>query len=194
MNVAILKYNSGNIQSVRNALDRLGVQSHLTDRPEELQGADRVIFPGVGEASSAMKYLKKTRLDETILSLKQPVLAICLGMQLLCNHSDENDTVCLGIVPYKVNRFPNKDMKVPQIGWNTISNLTSPLLAGVADKSRMYFVHSYYVERGEFTTAESEYGVTFSAALSYKNFYGVQFHPEKSGPIGAKVIENFLKL
>lgn len=194
MKVAIVRYNAGNIQSVKNALDRLGAEAFLTDDADELRSADKVIFPGVGEASSAMKYLRERRLEKTIKSLTQPVLAICLGMHLLCRHSEENDTVCLGLVPYRVRRFPSDKAKVPQIGWNNISDLSSPLFDDVAADSRMYFVHGYYVENGASTIATADYGVKFSAAISHKNFYAVQFHPEKSGRLGAKVLENFLKL
>jgi len=193
MNVAIVKYNAGNTQSVINALGRLGVESVVTDDAETLRAADRVIFPGVGEASSAMKYLRERRLDEVIRSLRQPVLGICLGMQLLCKFSEENETDCLGILPCSVRRFPDSDLKVPQIGWNNIRALNSALFDEVADESYVYFVHGYYVEKGAETIATAEYGTEFSAAAQHKNFYSVQFHAEKSGAVGAKILENFLK-
>lgn len=194
MKIAIVKYNAGNIQSVKSALNRVGIEPVLTDDPETLRTADKIIFPGVGEASSAMNYLRERKLDTSIKSLTQPVLAICLGMQLLCESSEENDTECLGILPYRVRRFPDDGIKVPQIGWNNISNLTSRLFADVAEDSRVYFVHSYFVGDGEHTIAEATYGPKFSAAVEHKNFFGVQFHPEKSGRIGAKIIENFLNV
>jgi len=192
--VAIVKYNAGNIQSVKNALNRLGVEPTLTDDADILRSADKVIFPGVGEASSAMNYLRERNLDTAIKSLKQPVLAICLGMQLLCEASEENDAKCLGVLPFKVRRFSTPELKIPQIGWNNIVGLKSQLFQGVADGARVYFVHSYFVEQGQYTTANSSYGSNFSAAAVYENFYAVQFHPEKSGKIGARILENFLKI
>ena len=194
MKVAIVKYNSGNVQSVKNALNRLGSETTVTDHAEELLAADKVIFPGVGEASSAMSYLREKNLDTAIRSLKQPVLAICLGMQLLCESSDENDAECLGVLPYRVRRFPCSELKVPHVGWNDISGLYSPLFEGVPEGSRVYFVHSYFVENGGHSIATAEYGMTFSAAAACENFYAVQFHPEKSGRAGATILENFLKL
>jgi glutamine amidotransferase len=194
MKIAIVKYNAGNIQSVINAVRRFGHEPMATDRGNELQGADKVIFPGVGEASSAMAYLRSKNLDVAIRSLKQPVLAICLGMQLLCKHSDENDTECLGILPYGVHGFPSDGIKVPHTGWNNISSLKSVLFANVAENSRVYFVHSYFVGKTEETIADTTYGPEFSAAVQHGNFYGVQFHPEKSGPVGATILENFLGL
>lgn len=194
MKVAIVKYNAGNTQSVRNALDRLSVESVVSDEAETLRTADRVIFPGVGEASSAMKYLRERKLDEVIKSLRQPVLGICLGMQLLCRFSEENNTTCLNILPYNVRRFPDNDLKVPQIGWNNISGLRSALFEGVAEDTYVYFVHGYYVEQGAETIATACYGLGFSAAVQHKNFYAVQFHAEKSGAVGAKILENFLKI
>jgi len=194
MKIAIVKYNAGNTQSVINALERLGVKSVVTDDAETLCAADRVIFPGVGEASSAMKYLRERRLDEVIKSLRQPVLGICLGMQLLCDFSEENDTDCIGILPYSVRRFSDCDLKVPQIGWNNISSLKTMLFSGVADDSFVYFVHGYYVEKGAETIATADYGIEFSAAVQHQNFYAVQFHAEKSGVVGAKILENFLKI
>ena len=194
MKVAIVRYNAGNTQSVINALGRLGVESVVTDDAETLQTADRVIFPGVGEASSAMNYLRERKLDDLIKSLRQPVLGICLGMQLLCRFSEENDTNCLGILPYNVRRFPDNELKVPQIGWNNISSLRSPLFDDVDEDSYVYFVHGYYVEKGAKTIAAADYGLGFSAAVQHKNFYAVQFHAEKSGAVGAKILENFLKI
>ncbi len=194
MKVGIVKYNAGNIESVQNALNRLGVESVVTDESETLQTVDKVIFPGVGEASTAMNYLRERRLDKVIKSLTQPVLGICLGMQLLCEFSSENDTNCLGIFPYKAKKFVSDNLKVPQIGWNTISNLKGELFANVAENSHVYFVHSYYVEFGEKTSAICEYGEKFSAAIEQNNFYATQFHPEKSGKIGEQILENFLKI
>lgn len=194
MKVAIVKYNAGNIASVKNALSRLGIEPTVTDDADVLRTADKVIFPGVGEASSAMKYLRERNLDTAIKSLKQPVLAICLGMQLLCEASEENDAECLGILPCKVRRFSTPELKVPQIGWNNISDLRSPIFRDIAEGSRVYFVHGYFVEKGEYTTATASYGMDFSAAAVYKNFQAVQFHPEKSGKIGARILENFLDI
>ncbi len=194
MNVAIVKYNAGNVESVKNALNRLGVEPILTDDAKKLQTADKVIFPGVGEASTAMNYLCERNLDKTIVALKQPVFGICLGMQLLCEFSEENQTNCLGILPYKVRKFESKNLKVPQIGWNNIFNLQSALFEGVAENSFVYFVHSFYVEGGTETIAVCDYGLNFSAAVNHKNFYAVQFHTEKSGTVGERILENFLKI
>ncbi|MCA1623035.1 MAG: imidazole glycerol phosphate synthase subunit HisH [Acidobacteria bacterium] len=194
MKVAIVKYNAGNVESVKNALNRLGVKPILTGDAETLQTADRVIFPGVGEASTAMNYLRERNLDKTIAALEQPVLGICLGMQLLCEFSEENATHCLGILPYKVRRFADKKLKVPQIGWNNIFGLQSALFEGIAENSFVYFVHSFYVEDGTETIAVCDYGLNFSAAVNYKNFYAVQFHTEKSGAVGERILENFLKI
>lgn len=194
MKVAIVKYNAGNVESVKNALNCLGVEPLLTDDAEELKKADKIIFPGVGEASSAMNYLRERNLDEVIKSLTQPVLGVCLGMQLLCEFSEENATDCLGILPYKVRRFVDENLKVPQMGWNNIFDLKSPLFEGVAGNSYVYFVHSFYVEKGAETIAACDYGIKFSAAVQHKNFYAVQFHTEKSGAVGERILENFLKL
>jgi len=194
MKVAIVKYNAGNIRSVTNALDRLGIDSVLTDEPEILKSADKVIFPGVGEASSAMNYLNEKHLTEPIRSLTQPVLAICLGMQLLCRSSEENDTECLGIMPYRVKRFTGAEIRVPQIGWNAVSSLRTDLFNGVDGDPFVYFANSYFVEIGKRTIAAASHGNDFSAAIADKNFYGVQFHPEKSGPVGARILENFLRI
>ncbi|MDQ3129922.1 MAG: imidazole glycerol phosphate synthase subunit HisH [Acidobacteriota bacterium] len=194
MRVAIVKYNAGNVESVKNALNRLGVEPIVSDDAETLRAADKVIFPGVGEASSAMRFLRERNLDETIVNLTQPVLGICLGMQLLCEFSDENATNCLGILPYKVRKFESDNLKIPQIGWNNIFDLKSPLFAGIAEDSYVYFVHSFYVESGSETVAMCDYGAKFSAAVNYKNFYAVQFHPEKSGAVGERILQNFLKI
>ena len=194
MKVAILKYNSGNVESVKNALNRLSIEPILTDDAEILRSADKVIFPGVGEASTAMNYLRARNLDSVIKSLKQPVFGICLGMQLLCGYSDENSTECLGVLPSNVRKFESESLKIPQIGWNTISSLKGKLFAGVAENSHVYFVHSYYVEAGAKTAAISQYTTDFSAAIEHGNFYAVQFHPEKSGAVGAKILENFVNL
>ncbi len=194
MKVAIIKYNAGNTESVENALRRLGAKPILTDQGEEIFSSDKVIFPGVGEASSAMSYLKKLGLDRVIKSLKQPFLGICLGMQLLCKFSEENQTECLGIFPYRVHKFPCNKLKVPHIGWNNIFGLSGKLFRGIRENEFFYFVHSFYVETGDKTSAFCEYGIQFSAAIEQKNFYAVQFHPEKSGKVGEKVIKNFLEL
>ncbi len=194
MRVAIVKYNAGNVESIGNALKRLGVESIVSDDAEVLRAADKVIFPGVGEASTAMKYLREKNLDRAIKSLKQPVLGICLGMQLLCESSEENETQCLGILPSRVRKFTANDLKIPQIGWNNIFALKSPLFENVAEDSFVYFVHSFYVETGVETVAACDYGIKFSAAARRENFYAVQFHTEKSGAVGEKILENFLKI
>ncbi len=194
MRIAVVKYNAGNVESIKNALARLNVEPILTDDAEILKSADKVIFPGVGEASTAMRFLREKNLDEAIKNLTQPVLGICLGMQLLCEFSEENSTKCLGILPYRVRRFVSADLKVPQIGWNTISNLKSPLFEDVPEHSFVYFVHSFYVETGAATIAACDYELNFSAAIRRQNFYAVQFHAEKSGAIGEKILENFLKI
>ncbi len=197
MKTAILKYNAGNIRSVLFALERLGVEATVTDDPEELRSADKVIFPGVGEASTAMNYLKERRLDELIKDLQQPVLGICLGMQLMCKHSEENDTACMGIFDLPVKKFesPVKNLlKIPQIGWNNVAGLHSVIFEHVPENSYMYFVHSYYVALGPETTAIANYIINYSAALQKDNFYAVQFHPEKSADAGQQLIESFLKL
>jgi imidazole glycerol-phosphate synthase subunit HisH len=193
MKVAIIKYNAGNIRSVDYALQRLGINSTITDNKEEILSADKVIFPGVGEASSAMKYLKDKELDVLIKNLKQPVLGICLGMQLLCSWSEEGNTDGLGIFDMKVKKFIGAE-KVPHMGWNNITKLTSSLFNAIPESTYFYFVHSYYASTGENTIAQTNYINDFSASLHKNNFYGVQFHPEKSGAIGSKVLENFLKL
>ncbi len=196
MNIAIIKYNAGNIQSVLYALERLGVTATVTDDPSVLATADKVIFPGVGEASTAMAYLKARNLDQLIIALKQPVLGICLGMQLMCQHSAENDTPCLGIFDEQVLAFKSNEatIKVPQMGWNTISNLKTRLFNGVEENSFTYFVHGYYAGLGNNSIATTNYILDYSSALQKNNFYGVQFHPEKSAAVGEKIIQNFLAL
>jgi glutamine amidotransferase len=194
MKVAIVKYNAGNVESVKNALNRLSIEPLLTDDKEILQSADKVIFPGVGEASTAMNYLREKNLERVIKSLTQPVLGICLGMQLLCDFSDENATRCLGVLPYKVRKFESENLKIPHTGWNNIFGLKGRIFDGVAENSYLYFVHSFYVESGAATTAVCNYENNFSAAIEYKNFYAAQFHPEKSGKTGARILENFLKI
>ncbi len=193
MKVVIIKYNAGNIRSVLFALERIGVNAIVTDDYDEIRSADRVIFPGVGEASSAMKYLKEKGLDTLICSLTQPVLGICLGMQLMCSHSEENNTDCLRIFEQKVKLFPSNGLKIPQIGWNNITNLKSGLFNGVADNAYMYFVHSYFVENCENAIAKTDYVIEYSSAIQKNNFWAVQFHPEKSGEAGQKILENFIK-
>ena len=194
MSIALVKYNAGNVESVKNALLRLGVEPIITDDADELKSADKVIFPGVGEASSAMRFLREKKLDAAIKSLTQPVLGICLGMQLLCESSEENETECLGIIPTKAVKFASESLKIPQMGWNNIFNLRSPLFDGVADKAHVYFVHSYYVPAGAWTTATADYSTNFSAALRFENFHAVQFHAEKSGAVGERILANFLNL
>jgi glutamine amidotransferase len=193
MHVVIIKYNAGNVISVKNALNRLGVEPLLSDDVEEIQRADKVIFPGVGEASTAMNYLRKRKLDRLILQLKQPFLGICLGLQLMCKHSEENDTDCLGIFDLPVKRFAPK-LKVPHMGWNRLSGMKGGLFAGLPSDAYIYFVHSYYASVGEETIATSDYMHPFSAALNRDNFYAIQGHPEKSGRTGQLLLENFLKL
>jgi imidazole glycerol-phosphate synthase subunit HisH len=204
MNIAIIKYNAGNVQSVIYALERLGVKPLLTDKPEELRRADKVIFPGVGEARSTMKYLRERGLDVVIRSLTQPVLATCIGMQLLCEYSEEHDTECLGIIPAHVVRFPhNSNEKIPHVGWNTLTAMRSPLFNNLprpqsistdAGQPHIYYVHSYCVLPNAYTIAETEYIIPFSAGLQKDNFYALQFHAEISGAIGSKILHNFLHL
>ena len=196
MNLSLIQYNAGNIQSVLYALERLGVTATVTDDPAMIQASDRVIFPGVGEASTAMAYLKERNLDQLIVSLKQPVLGICLGMQLMCKHSAENDTISLGIFEEQVLAFKATDntTKVPQIGWNTITNLKNELFNGVPDNSFAYFVHGFYAGLGVNTIATTDYIQAYSSGLHKNNFYGVQFHPEKSALVGEQIIQNFLGL
>ena len=193
MNVIIIDYGAGNIQSIQFAFQRLGVDAKLSNSIEEILKADKVIFPGVGEASQAMEMLKKSKLDLLIPTLKQEVLGICLGMQLLCNHTEEGDTKGLGVFDVDVKHFSNT-VKVPHMGWNTIQNLQSRLLKSIPENSYMYSVHSYYADLGSQTIASSTYGHEFSAVLQSDNFYGVQFHPEKSSKDGAQLLQNFLNL
>lgn len=200
MDLVIIKYNAGNIQSVLYALERIGVTALVTDDYEKIQSAGKVIFPGVGEASSAMRYLKEHKLDSVIRNLQQPVLGICLGMQLMCAYSEENDTTCLGIFDEQVRQFmppatgDGSGLKVPQIGWNNIFNLKSPLFNGLPENSYCYFVHGYYAAMGEHTIATADYVQPYSAALHKDNFYGAQFHPEKSAKVGEQILKNFLSL
>ena len=195
MNVAIVKYNAGNVYSVVNALKRLGIEPLLTDNAEALQKADRVLFPGQGEASGAMEYLKARRLDEVIRSLKQPVLGICIGQQLLCRHSEEGNTDCIGVFDAEVRRFqPQRhEDKVPCMGWNRLYDTKSPLMQGI-EGEYVYFVHSYYVPVCNETIATADYILPYSAAMHKDNFYTCQFHPEKSGRVGEQVIKNFLAI
>ncbi|MEY3432465.1 MAG: hypothetical protein RL131_401 [Bacteroidota bacterium] len=196
MSVVVIKYNAGNLRSVEFALERLGVSPIFSDDPETILQAEKIIFPGVGEASSAMRYLRERKLDSVISNARQPFLGICLGMQLMCSYSEENETTCLSIFQERVKRFelPENSYKVPQIGWNTITHLRSPLFIGVEESSYCYFVHSYYAALGEDTIAQTDYGGAYSSALHKKNYYGVQFHPEKSADVGATILSNFLNL
>ncbi len=198
MELAIIKYNAGNIQSVLYALERIGATASVTDNPEEIRSADKVIFPGVGEASSAMRYLRDRKLDELIRGLQQPVLGICLGMQLLCSYSEENDTTCIGVFEEPVRKFrpPAQavSVKVPQIGWNDVYDLKSPLFHSIPEHSYYYFVHGYYASLGPHTIATADYVQPYSAALKHRNFYGAQFHPEKSANAGEQLLKNFLAI
>lgn len=191
--IALLKYNAGNIQSVQNALTRLGYESVLTDNEEELRAADKVIIPGVGHASGAMKYLAERGIDKIILSLRQPVLGICLGLHLMCHYSDEGSVKCLGIFDAAVKKFPPFD-KVPHMGWNNFSALKGSLFRGVSASEDVYYVHSYYAEISDYTLAICDYVLPFSAAMHRDNFYAVQFHPEKSADTGLVILRNFLEL
>ena len=196
MKVVLIKYNAGNVQSVLYALERLGVEAELTDDVEKISAADRVIFPGQGEASSAMAYLKERNLDQVIRDIKQPFLGVCLGLQLLCTHSEENDTDCLGIFPIKVKRFipsGSGQEKVPHVGWNSLENLVdNPLFKDLPESKFMYYVHSYYAELGEHTLATTSYIHDFTAILHRDNYWAIQAHPEKSSTLGEKLLENFL--
>ena len=201
MKTAIIKYNAGNVQSVLYALQRLGVAAVVTDDHNEIRAADKVIFPGVGNAGSAMQYLKENGLDKIITSLQQPVLGICLGLQLMCDHSEEEDTECLGIFNVTVKKFSEKaklgnrfSFKIPHMGWNTIYNLSSPLFEGVDENSFVYNVHSYYASLSAQTIAVTDYINPYSSAMHKNNFYGVQFHTEKSALTGARILSNFLKI
>ena len=196
MNVAIVKYNAGNVYSVVNALRRMGVEPLLTDDAEALRKADRVFFPGQGHAGEAMDYLRVRRLDEVIRDLKQPVFGICVGQQLLCRHSEEGDTDCIGIFDAEVKRFQpkNHEDKVPCMGWNQLYDLKSPLYKGLADGAYVYFVHSFYVPVCTETIATTDYILPYSASMQKDNFYTCQFHPEKSGKVGEKILQNFLSI
>lgn len=194
MEVVIIKYNAGNVQSVMYALDRIGVNYILSDNPEIIQSADRIIFPGVGEASTAMKSLRNNNLDHLIPQLKQPFLGTCVGMQLLCEYSEENDTKCLGVFQNSILKFPKTEgFKIPQTGWNDIYELQSPLLKGVKENSYVYYNHGYYAPLCENTIAKTNYILEYSAVLQKNNFYACQFHSEISGDIGQKIFENFMK-
>jgi len=193
MKIVIINYGAGNIQSIKFAIQRLGFEAVLTDNETEIRTADKVIFPGVGEASSAMEKLKATGLDKVIPTLTQPVLGICLGMQLMCNHCEEGNTKGLNIFNVAVVKFDDSE-KVPQIGWNQIENLKSDLFKGISEKEYMYLVHSFYVPINNKAIATTNYGIKYASALQEKNFYGVQFHPEKSSRAGAKILQNFLEL
>jgi len=193
MDIALIKYNAGNTQSVIYALNRLGIEPIVTDNPEEIIAADKVIFPGVGEAKSAMNYLKARNLDQVIKSLRQPTLGVCVGLQLMCQHSEENDTECMGIFDIKVKRFPESDQKVPQMGWNRIVDLKGKLFEGLTEGEYTYFVHSYYAELSAETIATTDYAINFSAALHKDNFYALQFHTEKSSLAGSKILQNFIE-
>lgn len=191
--IAIIQYNAGNIRSVQNALTRLGYESHITSDPKEIQAAEKVIFPGVGEASSAMKFIKQNGLDAIIKSITQPFLGICLGLQLMCKHSEEGDTDCMGIFNTEVKRFPPKD-RVPHMGWNSFDRLEGPLFHDVSEIDDVYYVHSYFAEPCQETVAICDYINPFSAALQKDNFYATQFHPEKSAGVGEQILKNFLEL
>ncbi len=193
MKIAIVKYNAGNIRSVYFALERLGVEASITDDHDLLRAADKVIFPGVGEASTTMNYLKERKLDTLLRELTQPVLGICLGLQLMCAHSQEGNTDCIGIFNLKVKKFEKK-LKVPHMGWNSLQQVRGRLISQDVEGKFVYFVHSYYAALGENTSAMADYINPFSAALEQDNFYATQFHPEKSGPVGEKILKNFLDL
>jgi imidazole glycerol-phosphate synthase subunit HisH len=197
MQIVIIKYNAGNIRSVLFGLERIGAEAIVTDEPELICAADKIIFPGVGEARSAMNYLREKKLDILIKNLQQPVLGVCLGMQLLCTHSEENDTECLGIFNETIKKFiplADEPLKVPQIGWNNIYDLSSSIFKGIPEDSYCYFVHGYYAGIGETTIAKTDYVKPYSSALHKKNFYGVQFHPEKSAGTGEHILKNFIQL
>ncbi len=193
MKIALIDYGAGNVQSVKYAVNRLGYEPVLTKKHNEILSADKIIFPGVGSAKAAMDQLKDSGLDKLIPTLTQPVLGICVGMQLMCEYSDEGDVKCLGIINAQVKRFEG-DLKIPHMGWNTISDFKSAIFEGVAEDNQVYFVHSYYVPINENTVAITKYGEDFSAAIQKDNFYAVQFHTEKSGDVGAQILKQFLEL
>ncbi|MFC2080283.1 imidazole glycerol phosphate synthase subunit HisH [Bacteroidota bacterium] len=193
MKIVIIKYNAGNIRSVDFALQRMGIEAEITDNKNQIRKADKVIFPGVGAAGNTMEYLIANEMDTLLKELKQPVLGICLGQQLMCDWSEEGDTKCIGIFDQPVLKFPPKD-KVPHMGWNQLTNLNGELFKGVKEGEYVYFVHSYYVQLGENTAASSNYIYEFSASLKKDNFYATQFHPEKSGLTGQRILENFISL
>ena len=199
MKIVIIKYNAGNIRSVDFALQRLGISASITADPDEIRSADRIIFPGVGEASTTMSYLKEHKLDVLICDLKQPVLGICLGLQLMCTHSEEGDVDCLGIFPEKVKKFvlpinEKSKFKIPHMGWNSLSGLRTPLFNRISEEDYFYFVHSFYATTGADTAATCDYLGPYSASLQRDNYYATQFHPEKSGKVGALILENFINL
>lgn len=192
--IAIIKYNAGNVQSVQYALERIGASSVVTDDETIIRNASKVIFPGVGHANAAMAYLRQRELDKVIVSLQQPVLGICLGLQLLCNHSEEGDTKCMGVFDTEVKLFQSTTLKIPQIGWNNIYGYQSVLFKGLRENAFVYTVHSYYAAACNETTAKTDYALPYSAALQKNNFYAVQFHPEKSGKVGEAILKNFIEL
>jgi glutamine amidotransferase len=195
MEIAIIKYNAGNVASVMYALDRIGQNYQLTDDPEQIKKADKVIFPGVGEASTAMAYLKEKGLDTLIKGLKQPVLATCIGMQLLCKHSEEGNVDCIGVFDVEVKKFISKDLKIPHVGWNLIVKRgENPLMKGLKEEEFVYFVHSFFAPVNQYTTAVCEYEQPFSAMLQKDNYYAAQFHAEISGKAGEQILKNFLAL
>ena len=197
MKVVVIKYNAGNIRSVDYALKRLGIDAEVTAEKEKILAADKVIFPGVGEAGTTMKYLRRTKMDDLIRNLKQPVLGICLGLQLMCEHSEEGNTKCLGIFNEHVKKFRSEEKrktKVPHMGWNSLNNVKSPLFEQKLEGQYVYFVHSFYAGIGKDTVAITDYIVNFSAALQKDNFFATQFHPEKSGSVGEQILKNFIEL
>jgi len=193
MKLVIVKYNAGNIHSVKLAFKRLGIEARVSDDPAEIRAADKVVFPGQGEAASAMRYLRERNLDKLLGDLTQPFLGICLGLQLMCRHSEEGNTDMLNLFPADVKKFPS-GLKIPHMGWNSVANVSGRLFDGLGDGSYFYFVHSYYAELHDDCIARCAYGLTFSAALQHKNYYAVQFHPEKSAANGEKLLRNFLEL